>query len=170
MISNLMVYSLRFEVPSSANGPNSTPSPSVHNGFLCVPGQVPSRRGSDQSRDGEIQYLITILSKYLKVGCSSSSNKTKVQVLNESPDRQRALDPLFTPRPWAASRRRRRPKRRAARGDSRTASCTRRRTPPTSCSPAPPKRTGGTRKTTGETLRYGTTFNDTRSIKAALSI
>lgn len=54
MISNLMVYSLRFEVPATANGPNSpqnTSSHSVNNGFLCVPGQVPSRRGSDQSRD-----------------------------------------------------------------------------------------------------------------------
>ena len=77
LISNLMAYSLRFEVPSTANGPNSTPSPSVHNGFLCVPGQVPSRRGSDQSRDGEIQYLMMILAKYLKVECSASSNKPR---------------------------------------------------------------------------------------------
>ena len=72
-----MAYSLRFEVPSTANGPISTPSPSVHNGFLCVPGQVPSRRGSDQSRDGEIQYLMMILAKYLKVECSASSNKPR---------------------------------------------------------------------------------------------
>ena len=77
LISNLMVYSLRFEVPSTANGPNSTPSPSVHNGFLCVPGQVPSRRGSDQSRDSEIQYRMIILSKYLKLECSSSRKKSR---------------------------------------------------------------------------------------------
>ena len=49
-----MAYSLRFEVPASANGPNNSSSPSVSNGFLCVPGQVPSRRGSDQSRNAEI--------------------------------------------------------------------------------------------------------------------
>ena len=55
MISNLMVYSLRFEV-QSATANNA--SPSVSNGFLCVPGQVPSRRGSDQSRYHTIQYFI----------------------------------------------------------------------------------------------------------------
>jgi hypothetical protein len=53
LISNLIQYCLRFEFPSLPNPTTSCESPvksavpSVSNGFLCVPGQLPLRRGSE---------------------------------------------------------------------------------------------------------------------------